>query len=367
MTTPVPVNALDRHIGPIAAQLEEVAVKAIRSGYYVLGPNVKAFEEEFAQWCGADDCISVANGTEALELGLRSLNVSEGKRVAVVANAAMYGTTAVLACAAEPVFIDIDPVTCTMAPAALEAELALGKIDVVIVTHLYGKLADMAAFAALADQYGFTIFEDCAQAHGASDAQGRKAGTFGKAASFSFYPTKNLGALGDGGAVTTNDPAVAETLRKLRQYGWAAKYRNELQGGRNSRLDEIQAAFLRVMLPLLDGWNARRRDIANRYSREIKHANIVVPPVSGVDFVAHLYVVHTNDRAGLQKQLADASVNSEVHYPTPDYRQPLFAARFDGIALKATDYSCSRVVTLPCFPELTDAEVTRVIEACNSW
>lgn len=367
MTTTVPVNALDRHIAPIASQLEQAAAKVIGSGYYVLGPNVKAFEKEFAEWCGAGDCISVANGTEALELGLRSIGVSEGKRVAVVANAAMYGTTAVLACDAEPVFIDIDPVTCTMAPAALEAELARGKIDVVIVTHLYGKLADMAAFGVLAEKHGFAIFEDCAQAHGASDAQGRKAGTFGKAASFSFYPTKNLGALGDGGAVITNDPDVADTLRKLRQYGWTAKYRNELQGGRNSRLDEIQAAFLRVMLPLLDGWNARRRDIANRYSREIKHANIVVPPTGGDDIVAHLYVVHTSDRAGLQKHLAEASIASEVHYPTPDYRQPLFAGRFDGISLAATDHSCSHVVTLPCFPELTDAEVTRVIEACNSW
>ncbi|MBB6339284.1 dTDP-4-amino-4,6-dideoxygalactose transaminase [Xanthomonas arboricola] len=367
MTTPIPVNALDRHIGPIAQQLEEAAAQAIGSGYYVLGPSVKAFEKEFAQWCGAGDCVSVANGTEALELGLRSLGVSEGKRVGVVANAAMYGTTAVLACGAEPVFIDIEPVTCTMSPAALEAELAKGKIDVVIVTHLYGKLADMAAFTKLAKEHNFAIFEDCAQAHGASDAQGRKAGTFGKAASFSFYPTKNLGALGDGGAVTTNDPSIADKLRKLRQYGWTAKYRNELLGGRNSRLDEIQAAFLRVMLPLLDGWNSRRRDIANRYSREIKHSDIVVPPVGGEDFVAHLYVVHTSNRAGLQQHLADASVNSEVHYPTPDYRQPLFAGRFDGIALKATDHSCSHVVTLPCFPELTDAEVSRVIEACNSW
>ncbi|APO95168.1 MULTISPECIES: DegT/DnrJ/EryC1/StrS family aminotransferase [Xanthomonas] len=367
MTTPVPVNALDRHIGPIARQLEEAAATAIGSGYYVLGPNVKAFEKEFAQWCGARDCVSVANGTEALELGLRSLGVDEGKRVGVVANAAMYGTTAVLACGAEPVFIDIDPVTCTMSPAALEAELARGQIDVVIVTHLYGKLADMAALTKLAEKNGFAIFEDCAQAHGASDAEGRKAGTFGKAASFSFYPTKNLGALGDGGAVTTNDPSIADTLRKLRQYGWTAKYRNELLGGRNSRLDEIQAAFLRVMLPLLDGWNARRRAIANRYSREIKHANIAVPPVSGEDFVAHLYVVHTDNRTGLQKHLADADVSSEVHYPTPDYRQPLFAGRFDDIALKATDHSCSHVVTLPCFPELTDAEVSRVIEACNSW
>jgi len=367
MNTIVPVNALDRHITPIATQLEKVAAEVISSGYFVLGPNVKAFEKEFAAWCGVSDCISVANGTEALELGLRSLGVTSGKTVAVVGNAAMYGTTAVLACDAEPVFVDIDPVTCTMDPQALEVILARQRIDVVIVTHLYGRLADMAAFTALAEKYGFAIFEDCAQAHGARDAHGRKAGTFGSAASFSFYPTKNLGALGDGGAVTTNDAAIADTLRKLRQYGWSAKYRNELSGGRNSRLDEIQAAFLRVMLPLLDGWNDRRREIANRYSAEIRHAKIDVPRESGDEFVAHLYVVHTDDRTGLQSHLTANGVSSEVHYPVPDYRQPLFGERFASTMLPHTDRSCASVVTLPCFPELTDEEVTRVIEACNRW
>ncbi|WP_448102419.1 DegT/DnrJ/EryC1/StrS family aminotransferase [Luteibacter jiangsuensis] len=367
MTTTVPVNALDRHIAPIADALEKAAASVIGSGYFVLGPNVKAFEREFADWCGAADCVSVANGTEALELGLRSLGVTEGKSVAVVANAAMYGTTAVLACGAEPVFVDIDPVTRTMDPKALESVLDTRSIDVVIVTHLYGKLADMETLGALAEKYGFAIFEDCAQAHGAQDAKGRKAGTFGKAASFSFYPTKNLGALGDGGAVTTNDAATAETLRGLRQYGWTKKYRNELSGGRNSRLDEIQAAFLRVMLPLLDGWNTRRRQIANRYSADIRHAKITVPPVSGEDFVAHLYVVETEDREGLQKHLAAAGVHSEVHYPVPDYRQPLFGTRFADVRLPMTERSCASVVTLPCFPELTDDEVARVIEACNQW
>lgn len=367
MTTTVPVNALDRHIAPIARQLEQAAAGVIGSGYFVLGPNVKAFEKEFAAWCGANDCVSVANGTEALELGLRSLGVAAGKSVAVVGNAAMYGTTAVLACGAEPVFVDIDPVTCTMDPSALEAVLATRSIDVVIVTHLYGRLADMEAFTVLARKHGFTIFEDCAQAHGAQDSKGRKAGTFGKAASFSFYPTKNLGALGDGGAVTTNDSGTADTLRKLRQYGWTAKYRNELAGGRNSRLDEIQAAFLRVMLPLLDGWNARRRQIANRYSGEIRNGKICVPPASGDEFVAHLYVVHTGDRDGLQKHLSSHGVTSEVHYPVPDYAQPLFGSRFAGNLTPVTDRSCASVLTLPCFPELTDDEVSRVIEACNRW
>ena len=249
MNITIPVNALDRHISPIAPQLGQAALEIISSGFYVLGPNVHAFEKEFARWCGVQECIGVANGTEALELGLRSLGISTGKVVAVAANAAMYGTTAVLACGAEPLFVDVDPLTLNIDPAALDSAASGRHVDAVIVTHLYGRLANMDALLAVSRKHGFEVFEDCAQAHGARDAGGRMAGSFGKAASFSFYPTKNLGALGDGGAITTNDPVTADTLRKLRQYGWSSKYNNELAGGLNSRLDEMQAAFLRVMLP----------------------------------------------------------------------------------------------------------------------
>jgi dTDP-4-amino-4,6-dideoxygalactose transaminase len=279
----------------------------------------------------------------------------------------MYGTTAVLACGAEPVFVDVDPATHTLDPESLEAALGEGRIDTVIATHLYGRLADMEAILALADRHGFTVFEDCAQAHGARDAAGRRAGSFGNAASFSFYPTKNLGAIGDGGAVATNDPRVADTLRKLRQYGWSAKYRNELPGGRNSRLDELQAAFLRVMLPHLDDWNARRREIANRYSRDIRNERIRPPAASGEEYVAHLYVVRASDRAGLQRHLAEAGIGSDVHYPIGDHRQPLFGNRFTSTTLPVTEAACEDVLTLPCFPELTDDEATRVIQACNSF
>lgn len=367
LMTTIPVNALDRHILPLKDSLAQASAAVIESGHFVLGPNVKAFEREFAAYCGVSDCVGVANGTEALELGLRSIGITRGKRVALVANAAMYGTTAVLACDAEPVFVDIDPVTHTLDPKSLEATLASGPVDAVIVTHLYGRLANMEAIMALADKHGVAVFEDCAQSHGARDASGRRAGSFGMAASFSFYPTKNLGAIGDGGAVVTNDPRIADTLRKLRQYGWTAKYRNELPGGRNSRLDELQAAFLRTMLPLLDGWNERRREIANRYSREIRNDRIRTPPAGGEEYVAHLYVVQASDREGLQKQLADAGVGSDVHYPVADHRQPLFQQRFISVVLPATESACEDVLTLPCFPELTDQEVEKVIEACNQW
>lgn len=367
MTASVPVNALDRHIAPLSPGLRRVAAKVIRSGYYVLGPNVSAFETEFANYCGVAYCVGVANGTEALELGLRSLGVTSGKVVAVVANAAMYGTTAVLACGAKPVFVDIDPLTSTMDSAALASVLATSHVDVVLVTHLYGQLADMRAIVALATDHGCTVFEDCAQAHGARDATGKRAGSFGQAASFSFYPTKNLGALGDGGAVVTNQAGIADTLRKLRQYGWSAKYCNRLAGGRNSRLDELQAAFLREMLPLLDGWNARRLAIANRYSAQIRHRKISVPPVRGGDYVAHLYVIRSTERAVLQRHLAAQGVGSDIHYPTADYRQPLFAERFQDVHLASTEAACEQVLTLPCFPELSDAEVARVVDACNQW
>jgi dTDP-4-amino-4,6-dideoxygalactose transaminase len=363
----VPVNSLERHIQPIADELTHASAAVITSGYYVLGPNVKAFEREFAEYCGVSDCIGVANGTEALELGLRSVGITHGKRVALVANAAMYGTTAVLACGAEPVFVDIDPITHTLAPTSLEAVLAIGPIDAVIVTHLYGMLADMDSILMLAEKHGFAVFEDCAQAHGARDASGRRAGSFGKAASFSFYPTKNLGAIGDGGAVVTNDPQVADTLRKLRQYGWTAKYRNELPGGRNSRLDEMQAAILRIMLPHLDRWNARRREIANRYSREIRNDQIWVAPPRGDEYVAHLYVVQTSSRTALQNHLLNTGIGSDIHYPITDHRQPLFGNRYATITLPTTEAACQRVLTLPCFPELTDEETTLVIQACNSF
>lgn len=363
----VPVNALDRHVAPLREALADAYNAVVASGYYVLGPQVKAFEAEFAAFCGVSDCVGVANGTDALELGLRSIGVKQGKRVGLAANAAMYGTTAVLACGAAPVFVDIDPATYTLDPRALEDVLAVSPIDALIVTHLYGRLADIPAILALADKHGFAVFEDCAQAHGARDASGRRAGSFGKAASFSFYPTKNLGAIGDGGAVVTDDPAVAATVRKLRQYGWTAKYRNELPGGRNSRLDELQAAFLRVVLPNVDRWNAKRREVANRYSREIRNPKIQVPAPSGEEYVAHLYVVNSARRDDLRRHLADLGVGSDVHYPVADHRQPLFGDRFCTTALPVTESACETVLTLPCFPELTDDEATQVISACNSF
>ncbi|MDQ3039396.1 MAG: DegT/DnrJ/EryC1/StrS family aminotransferase [Pseudomonadota bacterium] len=365
----IPVNDLARLAAEFSGPLTERAAQVLGSGHYVLGPWVTRFEQAFAGYCGVDHCIGVANGTDALELALRALGVGPGSTVAVAANAAMYGTTAVLAVGAEPLFVDVDPVTGLMTAEGLQA----ADVDrdappvAVIVTHLYGRMAHMPALLAYARSRGIAVVEDCAQAHGATDAAGRKAGSYGDLATFSFYPTKNLGAIGDGGALTAGNTELATRVRQLRQYGWSSKYTNTLPGGRNSRLDELQAAFLCTLLPVLDARNARRRDIANRYSREIVHPAVQVPPAAGADYVAHLYVVQSPARAALSAHLRTCGIGSDIHYPTPDYRQPVHGGRFDAVSLPVTEALCEQVLTLPCFPEMHDAEVDQVIAACNGW
>jgi dTDP-4-amino-4,6-dideoxygalactose transaminase len=353
---------------PIREALDAAAARVIGSGHFVLGTNVAAFEQAFAAYCGVGHCIGVANGTDALELALKGLGIAPGDYVGVVANAAMYATSAVLACGAQPVFIDVGPELLLMDPHALETVLASGqRLDAIVITHLYGRLAPITELLNLCRAHDVLVVEDCAQAHGAALADGRRAGSFGDAASFSFYPTKNLGALGDGGAVVTRDPNIADRVRQLRQYGWTSKYTSALAGGRNSRLDEMQASFLLVMLPMLDAWNRRRREIANRYSRHITNANIHVPPVSESNYVAHLYVVQTGERERLRAHLSASSVQTEVHYPLPDHRQPCFEGRHASVTLPNTEYAAGRVLTLPCFPEMTDDEVKQVIDACNQF
>lgn len=364
----IPVNSLLRHTQLLQDELVAAAENIIRSGYFVLGPAVAEFEALFARYCGVSHCIGVANGTDALELALKGVGVTAGAKVAVAANAAMYGTSAVLATEAEPIFVDIDDDSSAMDVTRLrEATAAHPDIKAVIVTHLYGRLAAVDELVAVAREADIVIVEDCAQAHGACDTRGRLAGSFGDVASFSFYPTKNLGALGDGGAVVTASQAVADRVRALRQYGWTAKYTNTIAGGRNSRLDEIQAKMLSLMLPMLDGWNARRRAIANRYCSDIRHPDIVLPLTPDRADVAHLFVIRSERRDELKLHLADAGVQTDIHYPLPDHRQPCFDERFIDVVLPVTEHHARTVLTLPCFPELTDAEASRVVDACNTF
>ena len=260
----IALNDLARHHAPLRSELDAAMARVQDRGWYILGPEVEAFEREFAAYCGTGECVAVGNGTDALELSLRALAIGPGDEVVTAANAGMYATTAIRAAGAVPAYVEIDESTLLMDPAALAAGLG-ARTRAVIVTHLYGRLADVDALVRIARERGVALIEDCAQAHGAR-AGGGMAGTHGALGCFSFYPTKNLGALGDAGAVVTGDRELAAKLRALRTYGWGAKYHCTMEGGMNSRMDELQAAVLRVKLPRLDGWNRRRRDIAARYA-----------------------------------------------------------------------------------------------------
>lgn len=360
------INNLSAKITKHQTQIKASIDRVIASGWLVLGPEVKQFEESFAAYLGACHCVSLANGTDAIELALKSMGVGPGDRVATVANAGMYTTTAILAIGAEPYFMDVDIDTRGATLAEVTRAVEAG-IKAVVVTHLYGlAIPEIAQIAQYCTQNGVPLLEDCAQAHG-SQVNGKRVGTFGDAASFSFYPTKNLGALGDGGAVVTCNPELAEKVGLLRQYGWTSKYRVEVAGARNSRLDEMQAAILSEFLPHLDEANARRREIAARYSTLIHHPNVALPQEGGTDYVAHLYIIRSQQRDALREHLRKLKIASDVHYPIPDYRQPVFGERFAEIHLQTTERLANEILTLPCYPEMNDEEINYIIAAVNGW
>jgi aminotransferase EvaB len=359
------LNDLKRAADADRDVIEPALLRVAASGWFVLGNEVAGFERQFAAYVGVDHCIGVGNGTDALELSFRALGLGPGDGVVTVANAGMYTTLAARLAGCEPVFCDVDPATMLMDPEALAA--IRGKdIRAVVVTHLFGRVAQMPALLGIARERGWAVIEDCAQAHGAR-RDGRMAGSFGDVATFSFYPTKNLGALGDGGAVTTNDGALAERLRRLRQYGWAGKYDVSLPGGRNTRLDEMQAAVLAARLPRLDAANARRREIARMYASLITRNDVHLPPQGGDDHVQHLYVVRTDDRDGLRDHLKAEGIVTDVHYPVPDHRQGILAQQFAANSLPVTERLAATILTLPCHPGMTDDEVTRVAGAVQGW
>jgi aminotransferase EvaB len=342
-------------------QLSEAVGRVINSQKYVLGEEVTGFEKEFATYCGANHCISMANGTDALELGLRALDVKKGDHVVLVANAGYYGSTAVQLIGALPTYVDIDPSTLTMSVEHLSEAIKTNP-KAIIVTHLYGQLADIEAIVKAAN--GIPVIEDCAQAHGAS-INGKRAGSFGNIGCFSFYPTKNLGALGDGGAVVTSDGDIADNLKRLRQYGWGSKYHVDFRGGRNSRLDEMQAAILRVKLPHLDALNEQRRSIAKRYNEAFAGLKITCPASLGEDYVAHLYVLQTENRDRLKEYLHKFNIATDIHYPIPDHMQKAYAS--NATDLTETERACNQVISLPCYPGMSDEAVNAVINGVLSW
>jgi dTDP-4-amino-4,6-dideoxygalactose transaminase len=359
---PIALNDLKHHNHSVAQDIHMAIDRVLSSGQYILGQELESFEAEFASYCGVDHCVGVGNGTDALELALRALDVGQGDRVVTVANAGMYSTVAIKAVGALPLYVDVDPVTMNMDSKALTAAMS-GNIRAVIVTHLYGRMAEIPDLMTVASAAGVPVVEDCAQAHGAH-LSGKRAGAWGNLGCFSFYPTKNLGALGDAGGLITTDPELAGRLRMLRQYGWEAKYRSVLSGGRNSRLDELQAAVLRAKLPYLESWNEQRRETAKAYAEGLAGLDLSGPSQFGADYVAHLYVVRTPHRDRLAEELAARGIRTEVHYPTPDHLQESVRGTSGAKPdLPVTEQLSREILTLPCFPEMTREEVGQVTEA----
>lgn len=346
--------------------LLSVAQRVFDSHRYILGSNVERFEQEYAEYCGATYCITVGNGTDALELALRALGIERNDLVLTVANAGFYSSSALCAVGAIPFYIDVDEATLTLSPQALVDAVKEKCPKAVIATHLYGRMADMEAISSICKGADVRLIEDCAQAHGA-EQNGRKAGTYGDVGCFSFYPTKNLGALGDGGAVITRSPFLNERLRSLRQYGWTDKYVVHNRGGRNSRLDEMQAAFLREKLASLDIFNRKRRDIALRYNNAFADLPLKCPLIDEERFVAHLYVIRSNRRNDLRKFLNASGIAAEVHYPIPDHLQPIHRTSPPSGNLRVTESAACEVLSLPCFPGMQESEIDRVILAVRSF
>jgi len=362
---PIPFLDLRRATLELADALRAAIAEVVAGGSYVLGPRLRAFETAFADACGARHAVGVASGTDALELGLRALEIGPGDEVVTQANTCVPTVAAIERTGATPVLCDVDPLSGAMDPASLEA--ALGpRTRAVIPVHLYGHPADMRAIGDVAARHGIAVVEDCAQAHGAS-FDGRPAGTMGAIGCFSFYPTKNLGALGDAGAAITNDPRLADRLRMLRQYGRRGPDEHVVPGV-NSRLDELQAAVLGVKLEHLTAWNRRRRAIAIVYDEAVRDTPVTPlarDPRAG--HVFHLYVVRSRRRAALREKLADRGIATLVHYPRPVHRLEAYRRLADGpTGLVAAERLADEVVSIPCHPHLDDAEVAHVAEALRT-
>jgi dTDP-4-amino-4,6-dideoxygalactose transaminase len=351
-----------------ADELKAAAARVIDSGWYILGQEVTTFEQAFAEYCGVRHAIGVGNGLDALSLILRGYKelgaLHDGDEVIVPANTFIASFLAITESGLVPVPVEPDPVSFNIDPAKVASAIG-SRTRAIMAVHLYGQLADMAALAELAERHSLLLIEDAAQAHGASSEE-RKAGAFGHAAGFSFFPAKNLGALGDGGAVVTNDSLLAARVTALRNYGSEEKYQHLYQGI-NSRLDELQAALLRVKLKYLDEDTAKRRDVARRYREGIRHPSIRLPVTADeASHVWHLFVVRCAQREALQRHLQGHGVHSQVHYPTPPHRQAAYPSLRE-LRLPLTEQLHDEVLSLPIGPTLRDEDVQRVIDACNAF
>ncbi len=354
----------------LKAELLPVVEQVMENSYFVLGENVSAFEREFAAFCGVRHAVGVGNGTDAIHLALRALGIGPGDEVLTSPHTATFTALGISMAGAVPTFADIDPETGNLDPAKLEAAIT-PHTKVIMPVHLYGQPADMDPITATAFRHGIPVIEDAAQAHGAV-YRGRMVGSIGIMGCFSFYPTKNLGAYGDGGAVTTNDDALAETLRELRNGGQRERY-NHVRLGVCSRLDELQAAILRVKLPHLEDWTAARRENALRYDRLLKEAEVPVEPVVVRDYAGtamHLYVVRVRaeHRDPLMGHLEAHGVAPAVHYPVPVHLQEAYSGLGLGVgSYPEAERMAAEIVTLPMYPELSEGQAHRVVEAIASY
>jgi dTDP-4-amino-4,6-dideoxygalactose transaminase len=353
-----PLAAYERY----RSELDAAVQRVLGSGRYIHGPEVETFEAEFAAYLGVRFAVAVASGTEAVWLALRAVGIERGDEVIVPSLTASATIAAIVEAGAVPVFVDVRASDLILDPDGLE-RLLTDRTRAVLPVHLYGNPAGMTAITEFAARHGLVVVEDCAQAHGARHG-GRPVGTFGAAAAWSFYPTKNLGAFGDGGMVTTDDPDVSRRLRLLREYGWGERYHSQVHGW-NSRLDEIQAALLRVRLRHLDEDNARRREIAAAYRAALAEADLRGPVCSAADAgVEHLFVVRHPRRDELRERLMQRGVGSAIHYPVPCHLQQAYVGFGNGPgSLPVTERAVQEIMSLPMYPELTDAEAERVIAA----
>jgi dTDP-4-amino-4,6-dideoxygalactose transaminase len=372
VAAPVTIVPADPRANYLAhqAEIDTAVLGVLGRGAYILGPEVAAFEREFGAYLGGRPVVGVGSGTEALHLALRACGIGPGDAVLTVSHTAVATVAAIELAGAAAVLVDIDPATYTMSPAALEEALgrlrregAPGRPRALIPVHLYGQPADMPALLDLARRHDLLVIEDCAQAHGAALA-GRPAGAWGDAAAFSFYPTKNLGALGDGGAVAAATPDLADRLRALREYGWRERYVSELPRGMNSRLDEVQAAILRVKLRHLDADNRRRHELAALYDSLLAGGGLTLPrPGRAVTHVYHQYVVGAPRRDELREHLRARGVGTLIHYPVPVHLQPAYAGRVAvPVPLRHTEHACRHILSLPMYPELSEGQGRTVAE-----
>lgn len=359
------------------AEIDEAIHRVLESGWYIGGDEVSAFEREFGQFLDIDNVVGTGSGTEALHIALRACGVGRGDFVLTVSHTAVATVAAIELAGAEPVFVDIDPVSFTMDAESLSETIETffksrkavdhGRLKAVIPVHLYGHPANMSDIMTIADNRNLFVIEDCAQAHGAAFDR-RMVGTLGHISTFSFYPTKNLGALGDAGAVATKSPELGEKVRLLKEYGWRERYVSEIPG-MNTRLDPVQAAVLRVKLRYLESENEKRRDLADCYRRLLSESALLTTPMTADNcrHVFHQYVIRTPSRDDLQHHLASCGIGSLIHYPVPVHRQPAYQHRLFVHSLGNTDLVCDEILSLPITPHLSPQQVEQVSSAILTW